>query len=68
MSESPAGAIIGALVGVIVVVVGAIGVVLLILFVLRRRQKKKSHEVETQERTVDNAILYAGNYPWIHEV
>ena len=61
MSESPAGAIAGALVGVmVVVVVAAITVLLLVLLVLRRRQRKSSHAPDTQERTVDNAI-YAGS-------
>ena len=60
MSESPAGAIAGALVGVMVVVVAAIAVVLLVVLVLRRRQRKSPHAPDTQERTVDNAI-YAGS-------
>ena len=63
MSESPAGAIAGALVGVmvvVVVVVAAIVMVLLVVLVLRRRQRKSLHEPDTQERTVDNAI-YAGS-------
>ena len=59
-SESPTGAIAGALVGVMVVVMAAIAVVLLVVLVLRRRQRKSSHEPDTQERTVDNAI-YTGN-------
>ena len=59
MSESPAGAIAGALVGVMVVV-AAITVLLLVVLVLRRRQRKIPHEPDTQERTVDNAI-YAGS-------
>ena len=44
------------------VVVGAVAVVLLVVLVLRRRQKKSPHEVDSQERTVDNAV-YAGNNP-----
>ena len=60
VSESPAGAIAGALVGVMVVVVAAIAVVLLVVLVVRRRQRKSPHEPDTQERTVDNAI-YAGS-------
>ena len=60
MSESPAGAIAGALVVVVVVVVAAIAVVLLVVLVLRRRQKKIPHVPDTQERTVDNPI-YAGS-------
>ena len=60
VSGSPAGAIAGALVGVMVVVVAAIVVVLLVVLVLRRRQRKSSHEPDTQERTVDNAI-YEGS-------
>ena len=62
-SESPTGAIAGALVGVMVVVVAAIAVVLLVVLVLRRRQRKIPHGPDTQERTVDNAI-YAGNNLW----
>ena len=61
-SGSPAGAIAGALVGVMVVVVAAVAVVLLVVLVRRRRQKKSPHEVDSQERTVDNAV-YAGNNP-----
>ena len=57
VSESPAGAIAGALVGVMVVVVAAIVVVLLV--VRRRRQRKSSHPPDTQNRTVDNPV-YAG--------
>ena len=60
VSESPAGAIAGALVGVMVVVVAAIAVVLLVVLMLRRRQKKSPHAPYTQERTVDNPI-YAGS-------
>ena len=60
MSGSPAGAIAGALMGVMVVVVAAIAVILLVVLVLRRRQRKGPHEPDTQERTVDNAI-YAGS-------
>ena len=60
MSESPAGTIAGALVGVMVVVVAAIAVVLLVVLVLRRRQRKSPHAPDTRERTVDNAI-YAGS-------
>ena len=61
MSESPVGAIAGALVGVVVVVVvAAIAVVLLVVLVLRRRQRRSPHEPDTQERTVDNTI-YAGS-------
>ena len=60
MSGSPAGAIAGALVGVMVVVVAAIGVVLLVVLVLRRRQRKNSHEVDSYERNLDNPI-YAGS-------
>ena len=60
MSESPVGAIAGALVEVMVVVVAAIVVVLLVVLVLRRRQRKSSHEPDTQEKTVDNPI-YAGS-------
>ena len=62
VSGSPAGAIAGALVGVmvVVVVVAAIVVVLLVVLVVRRRQRKSPHEPDTQERTVDNAI-YAGS-------
>ena len=61
VSESPAGAIAGALVGVVVVVVvAAITVVLLVVLVLRRRQRKNSHAPDTQDRTVDNPI-YAGS-------
>ena len=59
VSGSPAGAIAGALVGVMVVVVGTLAVVLLVVLVLRKRQRKSSHKVDTQERTVDNPI-YAG--------
>ena len=54
MSEIPVGAIAGALVGVMVVVVAALAVVLLVVLVLRRRQKKIPHEVDSQERTLDN--------------
>ena len=59
-SESPAGTIAGALVGVMMVVVAAIAVVLLVVLVLRRRQRKSPHAPDTQERSVDNAI-YAGS-------
>ena len=61
-SDSPAGAIAGALVGVMVVVVVAIAVVLLVVLLQRRRQKKSPREVDSSERTVDNAV-YAGNNP-----
>ena len=60
MSESPAGTIAGALVGVMAVVVAAIAVVLLVILVLRRRQKKSPHKSDSQERAVDNPI-YAGS-------
>ena len=60
VSESPVGAIAGALVGVMVVVVAAIAVVLLVVLVLRRRQRKRPHPPDTQDRTVDNPI-YAGS-------
>ena len=56
MNESPAGAIAGALVGVMVVVVAAIAVVLLVVLVLKR---KRPHEPDTQEKTVENPI-YTG--------
>ena len=50
-SESPAGAIAGALVmAVMVVVVAVIALVLLVVLVLRRRQKKSPHAPDTQER------------------
>ena len=58
VSDSPA--IAGALVGVVMVVVGAIAVVLLVVLVRRRRQRKSPHEVDSQERNVDNPI-YAGS-------
>ena len=67
MSESPAGAIAGALAGVMVVVVGAIAVVLLVVLVLRRRQRKSPREPDYQERTVDNPI-YAGSVSHVHGV
>ena len=60
VSESPAGAIAGALVGVMVVVVAAVAVVLLVVLLLRRWQRKSPHEVDSQERNVDNPI-YAGS-------
>ena len=60
VSGSPAGAIAGALVGVVVVVVAAIAVVLLVVLVLRRRQRKSPRAPSTQERAVDNPI-YAGS-------
>ena len=60
VNGSPAGAIAGALVGVMVVVVAAVAVVLLVVLVLRRRQRKSPQSPDLQERTVDNAI-YAGN-------
>ena len=68
MSESPAGAIAGALAGVMVmVVVAAIAVVLLVVLVLRRRQRKSPREPDYQERTVDNPI-YAGSVSHVHGV
>ena len=67
MSDSPAGAIAGALVGVVVVVVGAIAVVLLVVLVLRRKQRKNPREPDYQEKTVDNPI-YAGSVPHVHGV
>ena len=60
VSESPAGAIAGALVGVMVVVVAAVAVVLLVVLLLRRWQRKSPHEVDSQERNVDNPI-YSGS-------
>ena len=60
MSGSPAGAIAGALVGVMVVVVAAAAVILLVVLMLRRRQRKNSHEVDSHERNLDNPI-YAGS-------
>ena len=67
VSGSPVGAIAGALVGVMVVVVGALAVVLLVVLVLRKRQRKSSHKVDTQERTVDNPV-YAGSVSHVHRV
>ena len=67
VSGSPVGAIAGALVGVMVVVVGALAVVLLVVLVLRKRQRKSSHKVDIQERTVDNPI-YAGSVSHVHGV
>ena len=64
---SPAGAIVGALVGVMVVVVAALAVVLLVVLVLRRRQRKRLYEPNGQERTVDNPV-YAGSVSHVHEV
>ena len=61
VSESPAGAIAGALVmAVMVVMVAAIVVVLLVVLVVRRRQRKSPHAPDTQERTVDNPV-YEGS-------
>ena len=60
VSESPARAIAGALVGVMVVVVAAIVVVLLVVLVVRRRQRKSPHAPDTQDRTVDNPV-YEGS-------
>ena len=67
MNESPAGAIAGAPVGVMVVVVGAVAVVLLVVLVRRRRQRKSPREPDYQERTVDNPI-YAGSVSHVHGV
>ena len=47
-----------------VVVVAAIAVVLLVVLVLNR-QRKSPHEVDSQERNVDNPI-YAGSVSLIH--
>ena len=66
-NDSPAGAIAGALVGVMVLVVAAVAVVVLVVLALRRRQRKPLHEPETQERTVDNPI-YAGSISDVHGV
>ena len=55
----PVGAIAGTVVGLMVVVVAALAVVLLVVLVLRKRQKKVPHEVDAQERTLDNPI-YTG--------
>ena len=52
VGEVPVGAIAGALVGLMVVVVGALAVVLLVVVILRKRQKKIPHEVDAQERTL----------------
>jgi len=57
--ESSAGAIAGALVGILLVVAVAVLVVLLVVLMLRRRQKKKLHAVNTEERVLDNPV-YAG--------
>ena len=58
-TQLPAGAIAGALVGVMLVVVVTVLVVLLVVLVLRRRQKKKLYAVNTEERMLDNPV-YAG--------
>ena len=64
-NDSPAGAIAGALIGVMVV--AAVAVVVLVVLALRRRQRKPLHEPDTQERTVDNPI-YAGSVSDLHGV
>ena len=48
MGEVPVGAIVGVLVGLMVVVVAALALVLLVVVILRKRQK---HEVDSHERT-----------------
>ena len=67
MNDSPAGAIAGALVGVMVVVVAAVAVVVLVVLALRRRQRKSLCEPDIQGRTVDNPI-YAGSVSDVHGV
>ena len=54
----PVGAIAGTMVGVMIVVV-TLAVVLLVMLVLRKRLKKVCHEVNAQEKTLDNPI-YTG--------
>ena len=67
VNESPAGAIAGALVGVMVVVVAAIAVVVLVILLLRKRQRKCPHEPDTQEKTLENPI-YAGSVSHVYGV
>ena len=67
MSEVPVGPVVGALVGLMVVVVAALAVVLLVVLMLRKRQKKVPHEVDAQERTLDNPI-YTGIMFHINEI
>ena len=70
VNETPAGAIAGALVGVmvvVVVVVAATVVLLLVVLLQRKRQRKHPHEPDTQEKTPENPI-YTGSVPHVHGV